>query len=86
MKNHNRDDLDEKALKRLLDDKQISALFKLVLQTSALLFDSVAGPGCWQSEFTEDQRRIICQRIIVRIVGELFKPEHPPNSKPSTLH
>ena len=86
MKTCKRDDLDEKALKRLLNDNQLSVLFQLVLQTGTLLFDAVAGPGCWQSEFTEDERRIICQRIIVRIVGELFRPEHPPNSKPSTLH
>ena len=86
MKNHNRDDLDEKALKRLLDDHQLAALFDLVFQTSVLLFDSVAGPGCWQSEFTEEERRIMCQRIIVRIVGELFKAEHPRGPKPSTLH
>ena len=86
MKTYNRDDLDERALKRLLNDNQLSALFKLVLQTGTLLFDAVAGPGCWQSEFTEDERRIICQRIIVRIVGELFRPEHPTDSKPSTLH
>ncbi len=86
MKTYKRDDLDEQALKRLLNDNQLSALFKLVLQTGMLLFDAVAGPGCWQSEFTEDERRIICQRIIVRIVGELFRPEQPPNSKPSTLH
>jgi hypothetical protein len=86
MKSYNRDDLDEKALKRLLDDNQLGALSDLVFQASVLLFDSVAGPGCWQSEFTEDERRIICQRIIVRIVGELFKPDHPRGAKPSTLH
>jgi hypothetical protein len=86
MKNYNRDDLDEKALRRLLDEGQLSALFELVQQTSGLLFDSVAGQGCWQSEYTDEERRIICRRIIVRMVGELFKPAQAPNSRSSTLH
>jgi hypothetical protein len=42
--------------------------------------------GCWEFEFTDDQRRIICQRIIVRMVGELFKPEETPNDRSSKMH
>jgi hypothetical protein len=86
VKNYNRDDLDEKALSRLLDGDQLSTLFELVQQTSGLLFDSVAGQGCWQSEFTDEERRTICQRVIVRMVGELFKPGKPPSARSSTLH
>jgi hypothetical protein len=86
MRNYDRDDLDEKALRRLLEEDQLSALFKLVQETSGFLFDSVAGRGCWQSEFTEEERRIVCQRVIVRMVGELFKPGKLSNPRSSTLH
>ena len=87
MRNYSRDDLDEKALRRLLGGaERIAALMDLVRQTCALLFDTVAGAGCWQTEFTDEERRIICQRIMVRMVGELFKPEQSPNSRSSTLH
>ncbi len=86
MSNYSRDDLDAKALRRLLSEEQLGALSDLVVQTSELLFDSVAGAGCWQSEFSDEQRRIICQRIMVRMVGELFKPEQPPDFRSSTLH
>jgi hypothetical protein len=86
MANYGRDDLDAKALRRLLNEEQLAALADLVDQSSVLLFDSVAGAGCWQSEFSDQQRRIICQRIMVRMVGELFKPEHASSSRSSTLH
>lgn len=86
MSNYNRDDLDKKALRRLLSEEQLAALSDLVAQTSELLFDSVAGEGCWQSEFGDEQRRLICQRIMVRMVGELFKPDQPDNSPSPTLH
>ncbi len=86
MKIHNRDDLDEKALGRLLSAEQLSLLFDLVTEASQTLFDSVAGDGCWQSELSDDQRRIICRRIIVRMVGELFKPEQSLNPRPSRMH
>jgi hypothetical protein len=86
MSNYSRDDLDANALRRLLSEEQLAALSDLVVQTSKLLFDWVAGAGCWQSEFSDEQRRIICQRIIVRMVGELFKPEQPADSRSSTLH
>jgi hypothetical protein len=81
-----RDDLDEESLRRLLSDEKLAALWELVGQTSALLFDSVAGEGCWQSEFSDEQRRVICLRIMVRMVGELFKPDPSPNSRSSPLH
>jgi hypothetical protein len=81
-----RDDLNEKALKRLLSEEQLAALSDLVVQTSELLFNSVAGQGCWQSEFSVEQRHTICQRIMVRIVGELFKPDPSPIPRSSTLH
>ena len=83
---NNRDDLDKKALRRLLTEDQLAALLDLVAQTSELLFEAVAGEGCWQSEFSHEQRRVICQRIMVRMVGELFKPEQSDNSPPPTLH
>jgi hypothetical protein len=51
-----------------------------------MLFDAVAGEGGWQGEFTEEERRVIRQRIIVRMVGELFKPEEPGKSRSSMLH
>ena len=86
MKNCHRDDLDKKALGRLLSEQQLSVLFDLVFEASQLLFDSVAGEGCWQSEFTDDQRRTICQRIIVRMVGEVFGPEQPSNARSSKVH
>ncbi len=86
MRNYTRDDLDAKALRRLLSEKQISALAELIEQGSAILFDSVAGDGCWQAEFTEEERRTICQRIIVRMVGELFKAEEPAKPRSSILH
>jgi len=86
MKTFQRDDLDKKALGRLLNDQQMSVLLDLVLEASQLLFDSVAGGGCWQSEFTDDQRRVICQRIIVKMVGELFKPEQTSNDRSSRVH
>ena len=76
MKIYNRDDLDEKALGRLLTTEQLSLLFDLVAEASQALFDSVAGEGCWRSELTDDQRRIICRRIIVGMVGELFEPDN----------
>ncbi len=86
MPNYSRDDLDEKALHRLLTKDQLSTLFNLIFEASALLFDSVAGQGCWRSEFTDDERRIVCQRIVVRMVGELFKPEELLNTRSSMLH
>ncbi len=86
MSNFSRDDLDAKALRRLLSEEQISALSDLVRRGSELLFDSVAGEGCWRSEFNDEQRRVICQRIMVRMVAELFKPEPSSSSRPSTLH
>jgi hypothetical protein len=86
MSNYHRDDLDTKALRRLLSEEQLTALSDLVVQSSELLFDSIAGEGCWQSEFSPEQRRIICQRIMVRMVGELFKPEQSDNSRSPTLH
>lgn len=86
MCNYSRDDLDAKALKRLLCEKQIEALSDLVDRGSEMLFDAVAGEGCWQGEFTEEERRVIRQRIIVRMVGELFKPEEPGKSRSSMLH
>jgi hypothetical protein len=85
MSNYRRDDSDSKALRRLLNEEQLAALLKLVGQTGALFFDSVAGKGCWQSEFSDEQQRSICVRIMVRMVGELFKPESS-NSRSSTLH
>jgi cytochrome P450 len=86
MGNYTRDDLDAKALRRLLTEKQLAALSDLIEQASATLFDAVAGAGCWQAEFTDEQRRTLCQRIIVRMVGELFKPEEPSKSRSSILH
>jgi len=86
MRDYSRDDLDARALSRLLSKDQLATLRDLVSRSSAILFDSVAGEGCWQSEFNEEERRIICQRIMVRMVGELFKPEQSGNSHPSTLH
>ena len=86
MSNYSRDDLDAKALRRLLSEDQLAVLSDLLVQTSELLFDAVAGEGCWQSEFSLEQRRIICQRIMVRMVGELFKPEQSANSRSSRLH
>ena len=86
MKITQRDGFDKKALGRLLNDEQSSILFDLVLEASQLLFDSVAGEGCWQSEFTDDQQRIICQRIVVRMVGELFKPEQTSNDRSTKVH
>jgi hypothetical protein len=86
MKTSQRDDLDKKALERLVDDERLSLLFDLVLQASQMLFDAVGGKGSWQSEFNEDQRRIMCQRIVVRMVGELFKPEETSNDRPFRLH
>lgn len=86
MKTYNRDDFDKKALGRLLNEKQLSVLFELAHEACRLLFDSVAGDGCWQSEFTADQRKIICQRVIVRMVGELFGPEQSPTERPSRVH
>jgi hypothetical protein len=81
MKIYQRDDLDQKALGRLLNDEQMSVLLDLVLEASRVLFDSVAGEGCWGSEFTDGQRRVICQRIVVRMVAELFKPEQASNDR-----
>jgi hypothetical protein len=75
MKSYQRNDLDKKALGRLMNEEQLSTLFDFVLEASQLLFNSVAGEGCWQSEFTDDQQRIICQRMIVKMIGELFGPE-----------
>lgn len=86
MRNYTRDDLDEKALRRLLSEDQLSALFDLVIEIGELLFDSVAGQGCWRSELTDDQRRIMCQRMIVRMVGELFKPEPSSTTRSSRMH
>jgi hypothetical protein len=86
MGNYSRDDLDAKALRRLLSEDQLSALSELVGRSSALLFDCVAGDGCWQAELDDEQRRIICQRIMVRMVGELFRAEQSPSSRSSTLH
>jgi hypothetical protein len=86
MSNYNRDDLDKKALKRLLSEDQLAALSDLVAQTSELLFDSIAGEGCWHADLDHEQRRVICQRIMVRMVGELFKPEQSDNSRSPTLH
>ncbi len=86
MFNHGRDDLDAKALRRLLSEEQLAALLELVARGSALLFDSVAGQGCWQAEFDDEQRRLICQRIAVRMVGELFKPGSSTDPRSSTLH
>ncbi|MGO9058431.1 MAG: hypothetical protein ACLQU2_13765 [Candidatus Binataceae bacterium] len=86
MKNQHRDDLDKKSLGRLLNQEQLSLLFDLVFEASRLLFDSVAGEGCWESEFTDDQRRTICQRIIVRMVRELFEPEQASSPRPSRMH
>ncbi len=85
MSNYSRDDLDAKALRRLLNDEQLTALSDLVSRGSALLFDSVAGNGCWQSEYSDEERRLICQRIMVRMVAELFKPE-PSSTRSSILH
>lgn len=81
-----RDELDNKALRRLLSDKQMDELANLVNKSSQLLFDAVAGEGAWQAEIDPEQRRIICQRIMVRMVSELFKPEQSDNSRPATLH
>jgi hypothetical protein len=86
MNNYSRDDLDAKALRRLLNAEQLAALSDLVGQGSALLFDSVAGEGCWHTELSEEERRLICQRIMVRMVAELFKPVASSDSRPSTLH
>ncbi|HEY2105350.1 MAG TPA: hypothetical protein VGH29_06170 [Candidatus Binataceae bacterium] len=86
MSNYSRDDLDTKALRRLLSEEQLKALSDLVARASELLFDSIAGESCWQLEVSPEQRRIICQRITVRMVGELFKPEQSQNSRPPTLH
>ncbi len=86
MKTYQRDDLDQKALGRLLNDQQLSVLLDLVLEASQMLFDSVGGQGSWQFEFTDDQRRIICRRIIVRMVGELFKPEQTSSDQTSKMH
>jgi hypothetical protein len=45
MSDYRRDDLDANALRRLLTKEQLAALRERVCQTSALLFDSVAGEG-----------------------------------------
>jgi hypothetical protein len=87
MSNYSRDELDAKALRRLLSAEQLAALADLIGQGSALLFDSVAGHGCWHAEFTDEERRLICQRIMVRMVAELFRPLQPAYSRSSTtLH
>jgi hypothetical protein len=86
MSNYNRDDLDAKALRRLLNSEQLTDLSELVGRGSELLFDSVAGQGCWKRELTDDQRRAICQRIMVRMVGELFRAERFSSYRSSTLH
>jgi hypothetical protein len=86
MGNYTRDDLDAKALRRLLTEKQIATLSDLIEQAGALMFDSVAGDGCWNSEFTREERRTICQRLIVRMIAELFKPQEPSRSSSSILH
>ena len=86
MKSYHRDDLDRKALGRLLSEKQLSVLFDLVHEASRLLFDSVAGEGSWQSEFSAEQRQIISQRIMVRMVGELFEPDQSSNAGASRVH
>ncbi len=86
MNKYSRDDLDANALRRLLSEDQLDALAELVSRSSALLFDSVAGKGCWQTEFSDEERRVICQRIMVRMVGELFKPQQSPNSRGPILH
>jgi hypothetical protein len=86
MSNFTKDDLNEKALRRLLNGKQLAELYDLISHSIGLLFDAVSGDGCWKAEFTEEQRRVICQRIMVRMVNELFKPEPFPNSRPPTLH
>jgi hypothetical protein len=86
MGNFSRDDLDAKALRRLLSEEQIVQLADLVERASELLFDAVAGDGGWQAELSREERRLICQRIMVRMVGELFKPEVSGNSRSSTLH
>jgi hypothetical protein len=83
---YGRDDLDAKALRRLLGDGQLAVLADLVDRGSAVLFDSIAGPGCWQVEFTGEERRVICQRIMVRMVAELFKPGSSSQSRGSSLH
>ena len=59
MSNYRRDDSDSKALRRLLNEEQLAALLKLVGQTGALFFDSVAGKGCWQWS----QRRTAAQHL-----------------------
>ncbi|GEM_PF-6189993 len=85
MGNYTRDDLDAKALRRLLTEDQIATLSELIERASAIMFDAVAGDGSWQAEFTREQKSTICQRIIVRMVGELFKPEEP-SKRSSILH
>ncbi len=75
MSNHRDDDTAAKVLNRLLNGVELAALWGLVDQASALFFDSVAGAGCWQSEFSDEQRRMICLRIIVAMAGELVKAE-----------
>ena len=72
MRNFREDDLDAKALGRLMTKEQITKVLDLVDRGSAIVFDSVAGEGCWLAEFSEEQRRTICQRIMVRMVDELF--------------
>jgi hypothetical protein len=83
---YSRDDLDAKALRRLLSDGQLAVLADLVSRGSAVLFDSVAGQGCWQAEFTDDERHVICQRIMVRMVAELFRPGPSSQPRSSSLH
>lgn len=84
MSNHRDDDTDAKVLNRLLNGDELAALWGLVDQASALFFDSVAGEGCWQSEFSDEERRMICLRIIVAMAGELVKAESS-NSRPLAI-
>lgn len=86
MKSYQRDDLDKKALKRLLNEEQLSTVFEFVVEAAQVLFNSVAGEGCWQSEFTDDQQRIISQRITVKMIGELFGPEQSSNASSHRMH
>jgi hypothetical protein len=86
MSSHGREDLDAK-LRRLLSEDQLAALSESVGQSCGMLFDSVGGEGSWQAEFNGEQQRIVCQRVIVRMVAELFEPEQAPKSGGKfTLH
>jgi hypothetical protein len=86
MKNHNRTDLNREAIRRLLGDEHSSAVLNLILQAAEIMFDSVGGAGSWRSEVTDGERRTICESIVVRMVGELFKPDEPPRGGSCKLH